>query len=708
MALLAGLALASPAAAATQKDADRLAQRIAEADALPDAVAATRDALARGGVGTKAGDHFLVRPRGKAATVTVTDLESLNLAVEARERETTSRLTLAQYARMLDQLGFPWKRGNPGRQMAKLLTGWVRQAREHPRDPQSFTPLFLVAMAKHQQPAVNVARRFDPGDLRLTLLEAELLSAAMLRFEQPPRRGRTRAAQSDPAKACSDFKKYLEESDPLFGRGANFGAEYTAGKILDRVLGLATITGRNVRTLNDARIGKLLSERGGRISGPASVVLRIQKLVAFYTSAKLAVVPRQPAVTAHETRTLPEQFGALAGFAPEDVGAYKKELETIEQRSLLDQRAARDCFAALGLPLFTNVDDLAGELDSYRIGWTFEQLRSGTARVNVASTRSLGYDFPRTKLQRINANEARALLAIDIQPGKAGKRSTAIGVCADLDSSQSPSIKTFVSAAEAGLGIGLADPVSELVAGWIQTTATPSTCNIMDVHYVEAHTFNFALKGRQESDWDYRSESAPNQCSGGSTFTSTGTQALDFETPNPLRLTLSRLPGRGDWQISFEPRAGTRVNDLDLTGTVNRDSTTSFTARPPFCPQGDGGGSGPPPRDCGPRPVAFRSSLAVEGGALLLEGNQVQPNGESDWGYRNCHGLGVYVRQLLEAIPQLDDDDVRSPDVGRFEVVGRANTREDWDRASPSSTSTGFVDTSIRWEAQFVRIDPEE
>jgi hypothetical protein len=704
--LLAALALASPAAAVTPKEADRLAKRVVGADALPDAVTATREALARGGVGTKAGDAFVVRPQGKAATVFVTDLESLNLAAEARERETASRLTIGEYARMLDELGFPWKRRDAGRQMVKLLAEWVRQARRHPRDPQSFTPLFLAAMAKRQEPGVNVAKgRYAPGDLRLTLLEAELLSAAMLRFETPPRPARAYASQSNPDKACTDFKKYLEESDPLFGRGANFGTEYTAGKILDRVLGLATISGRNVRTLNDARIGKLLSERGGRISGPASIVLRIQKLFAFYSSVKLSVVPRQPAVTAHETATVHEQFGALAGFGADDLAAYKSELDKIDERSLLGQRAVRDCFAALGLPLFTNVDDLAGELDSYRVDWSFQQLRARTARVNVASTRSLGFDYPRAKLQRVSDHEARAVLAVDILPGPAGKRSTAIGVCADLDSSQAPSIKTFVAAAEGGLGI--LDPVSELAAGWIQAIAPPTTCTAMDVHYVDAHTFNFFVRGSQRSDWNYRFESAPTQCSDGATSTGSGTQVLEFETPSPLRVRFSRVPGRGDWQLTFDPRIAA-PNDFDLAGTVDRNGTTSFTAHGRLCPQGDGGGEQPPP-DCGPHPVTFRARLGVEAGALLFESHQLQPTFEqSDFGYRRCPARGLYVRQLVEALPQLDDDDIRNPDVGRFEVVGSARTREDFNRATPSGTESGAANHSIRWEAQFVRVDPPE
>jgi hypothetical protein len=699
VALILGTTLAAPAAAATQKQANRVAQRIVEADALPDAVAATRTALARGGVGTKAGGRFVVRPAGKPAIVSVTDLESLNLAAEARERETAGRVTLAQYARMLDEARMPFRRGqSPGRQMVKLLAAWVRQARRHPSDPQSFTPLFLAAMAKHQEPPLNLAKpRYDASDLRLTLLETELVSAAFLRFDRPPRRAAARAAQADPSKACSDFKKYLEQNNPFLGRGHNFGVEYLAGKIFERIFGRAVVDGRG---LTDEQVDDLRS----KANAAATVLLRVQKLVAFYQSIQVQVAPRQPAVTASESGTIFEQFGVLVGFTPEALEEYRKELDKINPGSRDLQRLVRDCYAALGLPLVTDVGDLAGELDSYRVHWTFEQLRPRTATVNVAQTRANGFDFRTTRLERINDFEARALFVVDILPGRAGKRSTAIGACADLDSSQPPSIKTWVTAIERGVGI--ADPLSELAAGWLQAVATPSTCNIMDVHYVDAHSFDFALKGRQQSDWDYRFESAPNQCNAGSTFTSSGTQVLDFETPAPQRVTFRRVPGRGDWRVYFAVPPGSRPEEFDLAGDVNRNSTTSFTSQGTPCPQGGGGTPAPP--DCGPRSVTFRAKLGLESDALVLESLPVQPNGQSDWGYRNCHGLGIYVRQLVKALRELDEGDIDDPDVGRFDVVGSARTTEDFNGTSPSGTETGTANHSLRWEAQFVRVDPPE
>jgi hypothetical protein len=686
-ALLLLLALAAPAGAATPKEAKRFAERIVTTSDLPEAVDATRAVLARGGVGTKAGRRFVVRPRGKAATVSVTDLETLNLAVEARERETRSRLTLAQYARMLKDFGFPFRRGDAGPQMRKVLRVWVAQARRHPRDPQSFAPLFVAEMAKLQQPAIDIRRgRYDPGDLHLSLLETELMSAAFLRFEKRPRRAAVGAAQAG-SKACSDFKKALEARNPFLGRGVSFASEYLAGQVLERALAELLREGTA-----DER-----GDRAGKLSNAASIALKIQKLVAYYSSVKLAVIPQQPAVTAHESVAIGEQFGALAGYPPEDIEAYRKELDKIDRLSLREQGLARDCFAALGLPLLTNLDDLAGEVDSYRLSWTFQQERPGTARVNAGRTRALGYGFPRTKLQPVGTSEGRAILAIDILPGPGGRKSRRIGACADLDASQQPGIKTFAAAVQGGLG--LADSIAELGAGWLQAVATPTTCNAMDVHYVDAHTFDLTLSGNQASNWDYRFESFPTICSDPSTYTNNGTQSLAFATPQPVRVTFRRVPGKGDYAVQV---AGTAKGDIDMTGTVDRrDNETNTRSGPRAC--GGGEGTEPPP-DCGPRPVNIRATLSKPGEALLLESPAVQPD-VSNWGYRNCNAQGLYVRRLVEAAPALGDEELGDPDLKRIVVTGNASTSEDFTRTSPQGATTGSANHRIRWNARLDRVE---
>lgn len=136
------------------------------------AAGATEQALAWGGVRVRSKARVYARGRGPAGAVSATPLEALHLAVEARERESVERLTLAELARMLRGLGFPFARGDPGLQLASFLRGWIAKARARPADPRSFTPLFLAEMARFQRPAVDLTRPFPPEALRLTLVEA--------------------------------------------------------------------------------------------------------------------------------------------------------------------------------------------------------------------------------------------------------------------------------------------------------------------------------------------------------------------------------------------------------------------------------------------------------------------------------------------------------------------------------------------------------
>ena len=70
-----------------------LAQRLVAAEDLDTAVAITREVLARGGVATVDGDRVLVEPIGAAAAFRSPSLESLHLAMEARQRPHAGRLT---------------------------------------------------------------------------------------------------------------------------------------------------------------------------------------------------------------------------------------------------------------------------------------------------------------------------------------------------------------------------------------------------------------------------------------------------------------------------------------------------------------------------------------------------------------------------------------------------------------------------------------
>ena len=90
-----------------------LANRLVSAKTLNDAIAATREILARGGVATFDGHRDVVEAIGPSAGFSATPHEVITLAVEARRRPTAGRLTAAEFAQMLQTLGWPFAEAAP-------------------------------------------------------------------------------------------------------------------------------------------------------------------------------------------------------------------------------------------------------------------------------------------------------------------------------------------------------------------------------------------------------------------------------------------------------------------------------------------------------------------------------------------------------------------------------------------------------------------
>lgn len=92
-----------------------LARRLVEARDLGTAVEVTRDVLAHGGVATIDGDRDLIAAIAPAAAFTATPLETVHLAMEARQRRHVATLTAAEFAQMLEGFGWPFRgsRGDP-------------------------------------------------------------------------------------------------------------------------------------------------------------------------------------------------------------------------------------------------------------------------------------------------------------------------------------------------------------------------------------------------------------------------------------------------------------------------------------------------------------------------------------------------------------------------------------------------------------------
>lgn len=90
-----------------------LATRLNASTDLSSAVAITREVLARGGVATHDGERVLDAAAGPASRFTATPLETVHLAMEARDRRFRARLTVAEFAQMLEAFGWPFPKASP-------------------------------------------------------------------------------------------------------------------------------------------------------------------------------------------------------------------------------------------------------------------------------------------------------------------------------------------------------------------------------------------------------------------------------------------------------------------------------------------------------------------------------------------------------------------------------------------------------------------
>jgi hypothetical protein len=91
-----------------------LARRLVESKNVADAVTATREVLARGGVATFDGDRNVVQAIGPRARFSATPAETVHLAWEARRRRSAGTMTAAEFAQMLKTFGWPFKNVRAG------------------------------------------------------------------------------------------------------------------------------------------------------------------------------------------------------------------------------------------------------------------------------------------------------------------------------------------------------------------------------------------------------------------------------------------------------------------------------------------------------------------------------------------------------------------------------------------------------------------
>lgn len=542
-----GSSVAEAAAAPPIEAAASLAATIVESPDLEAVVAATQEALSWGGVTVADPSTVYLKAKGPRAAMQATPLEVLNLALEARDRETAGRISLDELADRLDDFRFPFPRGtDPGKKMVKLLKVWIAEAKKLPNDPRSFTPLFLNNMALRQSPSLNLAAGgYPPETLRLTLLEAELLTAAFMRVKVDgafPARAAYSSARGQVSKPCSDFKDGFNKSLPLGGDILGADVNWLGGQALEK--GVEKMTGSALK-------GKL----AGKVVSGANIALRIIKVMAIYGTATVRIYFLDPADGAilSEVHKPMEQLNvdsdrsvaptAVAGLSDKDWEEYKREVDRLGTESEELSQSVKDCFGFIGMPAPTDLADLADEMNKWRIEWTIGSGTQFHARINVTESK---FDFPGQMahyLKKVSDHEGGAVMRMDVLPEREEDHpgvlyAVNVIATAELDVSQPPSFQTFVDAAMGPMG--LASSLVEAGAGMLQSIAGPTASTPLEVNYHVA------------------------QCTGGSS--------------KPARLVSAKPSAEGSWRARITGDAGCGVVGTIEWGSTQTASEPTLTA----------------------------------------------------------------------------------------------------------------------------------
>jgi hypothetical protein len=446
------------------------------------AVQATRLALAAGGVAQADGSRLQQSARMPTAGWTTDASLVFNLAAEARDRAVSARLTVDDLARMLADFGFPFRGiGTPGEQLLGFLRAWRVEALAAADDPSGFVPLLIGEFAARQQPPVDLADpAVSPADVRLTLLEAELLLAAFDRsFEPaaaaPPARTRERAHDAGvPDGVCAALKKTL---GAVGGKLAEEGLKWVGGKITDGALAALGLSAAEIELFST--YGKVL----GAIGPAVSVV----KMAQIYASGQV-VVKVEGANPVHKPayngprRLVPVL--ATAGVGSEAWAEYQRSNGSQAYQDV------KSCLGVLGLPEPLDLKDIAEKVDGWRVAW---DLVSGSPQhaliptdVNVFNASSAGHPFG-MKLVRSGPVAAEARLQVDInrEPVLAtllqGPLRTAdVRVKAKVFTAEPPDATLLLQITNL---LGTIGALVDLTTGWIQTLMPPTTTAVIKVQY---------------------------------------------------------------------------------------------------------------------------------------------------------------------------------------------------------------------------------
>lgn len=422
---------------------------------------------------------------------------AFNMAMEARDRATAGRYTLAQVGQMLQDFEFPFGgSGTPGEQLMSFLRLSYDDAKNNENAPGSFTPLFLAEMALHQVPPVDISDpKAEPEDLRLTMLEMELLIAAFDRaFQEPAGLPKPILHSRDIATGlCDAMKKYL---GTVGSKVAGQGVDYVSGQLSDKALESLGLKSSEIAIFK----GTL-----SKVFSALDAMMKVTKLIQIYADghATLKIEGDNPAYKPEwggARKLVP--FRATVGVPSEEWQNYEKSMGGQQYQDV------KSCLSAAGVPMPNDMKDMFENVDKWHVSWDIVKGAPKHALipgdVNTFTHTSAGRPFTMA-LASAGPGSASAVLKLDIleEPQlaslfKGEYITTPVRVKAEILTAEPPSPLMLAKVTSL---IGTLEALGELTVGWIQTGLPPTTTITLPVKY---HPMPDAINISADVDMRYK------------------------------------------------------------------------------------------------------------------------------------------------------------------------------------------------------------
>ena len=474
---LAGDWLAPSPALSVPGNAPALATSLLTASSFDGAYQATLDILATGGVATRFGDDVRRAAQEPASSSFVFPVSAMDLTLEAEARATMATFTLTEFARMMDEIGWPTPENTPPAvHWRDFLAAWYQAAAAQPDAPDSFAVLFMAELNQRQSPPANLASGTeDPNLIRLSALEIELLIGAFDRTRSGAAKAKSRAASSAIPKAagspCSDF---VDQAGAL-GQAGQVGAGEAVGQNIENGLkqtfgeGTAGALGNGLNALGTlAKIAKLIQEfRYGYVKLELETAKQVHK--------PLADAPNTPG-----------KLKATAGVDPQQ---YADKVAAAGGAENSDQmQAISDCLGSLNLPTLTDARDVAADVENWRVSWSIVSGGGSQVLWSEGEEWDIVSRFE-NKLTRVDDSTAINEVDFDILPqktkatvGKMRMRKAVFKV--QLRRGSMPDANTLWGSGKAGAAaamanpigaaLGIADAIADISTKWVLEGASPS------------------------------------------------------------------------------------------------------------------------------------------------------------------------------------------------------------------------------------------